>query len=100
MESRRFHQGTHPTRAIAIYFPALSAILHCPQIQVFRERLLDKGKTKMQVVGAVMHKLIRVVYGVLKSQQPFDPNLLLPKEVQHADKPTNLENLVLAFNNP
>jgi len=37
-----------------------------------RERLFDAGKNKMQVVGAVMHKLIRVVYGVLKSGQPFD----------------------------
>ncbi|PPT07227.1 hypothetical protein CKA32_006128 [Geitlerinema sp. FC II] len=35
-------------------------------------------KNKMQVVGAVMHKLIRVVYGILKSGQPFDPNQLLP----------------------
>jgi transposase len=32
----------------------------------------------MQVVGAVMHKLIRVIYGVLKSGQPFNPELLAP----------------------
>lgn len=62
----------------AFYFPALNAIRRCPQIQAFRERLLEAGKTKMQVVGAVMHKLIRVVYGVLKSGQPFDPDKLLP----------------------
>lgn len=49
----------------------------CPQAQVFRERLLAAGKPKMQVVGAMMHKLIRIIYSVLKSGQPFDPDKLL-----------------------
>jgi hypothetical protein len=30
------------------------------------------------VVGAVMHKLIRVIYGILHSKQPFDPAKLCP----------------------
>jgi transposase len=60
----------------ALYFPALSLMRHCPEIQAFRQRLLDKGKQKMAVVGAVMHKLIRVIYGVLTSRQDFDPKKL------------------------
>lgn len=63
----------------ALYFPALVMIRYCPEIQAFRERLLAAGKQKMQVVGAVMHKLIRVIYGVLKSQQAFDPHKLTPQ---------------------
>ncbi|NJO79144.1 MAG: IS110 family transposase [Cyanobacteria bacterium RM1_2_2] len=62
----------------ALYFPALNLIRRCPQIGAFRDRLLAAGKTKMQVVGAVMHKLIRVIYGVLHSKQPFDPTKLCP----------------------
>ncbi|MGA7954233.1 MAG: transposase [Gloeobacterales cyanobacterium] len=62
----------------ALYFPALNLLQRCPQAQVFRDRLLAAGKSKMQVVGALMHKLIRVIYGVLKSGQPFDPEKLLP----------------------
>lgn len=62
----------------ALYFPALNLIRHCPQIQTFRDRLLAAGKTKMQVLGAVRHKLIRVIYGVLHSNQPFDPTKLCP----------------------
>jgi len=48
---------------------------------VFRGR-----KNKMQIVGVVMHKLIRIVYGVLKSGKPFDqtklalPNVVLEEE--------------------
>jgi transposase len=62
----------------ALYFPALNLIRRCPAIQAFRDRLLAAGKTKMQVVGAVMHKLIRVIYGVLHSGLPFDPKKLAP----------------------
>ncbi|MEO1348281.1 MAG: IS110 family transposase [Cyanobacteria bacterium J06635_15] len=62
----------------ALYFPALNLMRRCTQAQVFRERLLAAGKPKMQVVGAMMHKLIRIIYGVLKSGQPFDPDKLLP----------------------
>jgi transposase len=63
----------------ALYFPALVMIRHCPEIQAFREKLLAAGKQKMQVVGAVMHKLIRVIYGVLKSGQVFDAQKLVPQ---------------------
>lgn len=62
----------------ALYFPALNLLRHCPEIQAMRDRLLAAGKTKMQVVGAVMHKLIRVIYGVLHSKQPFDCAKLSP----------------------
>ena len=58
----------------ALYMPALASINHNLAIAQFRERLLTAGKLKMQVVGAIMHKLIRWVFGVLHSGQPFDTN--------------------------
>lgn len=60
----------------ALYFPAITAAHHCPAIQAFYHRLIAAGKPKMQAIGAVMHKLIRIVFGVLKSGKPFDPSLL------------------------
>ena len=62
----------------ALYFPALTCWRRCPQARAFGERLLAAGKTKMQVIGALRHKLIRVIYGIFKSRQPFDPDKLLP----------------------
>ena len=59
-----------------LFYPALNALQRCKEFQEYRERLLEKGKTKMQVVGAVMHKLIRVIYGVLKSGREFDSQKL------------------------
>ena len=58
-----------------LYMPALAAMFHNPVIAALRERLLARGKEKMVVVGAAMRKLLHIVYGVLKSGRPFDPNL-------------------------
>jgi transposase len=58
----------------AFYMPALSAMRCNPLIRRFVERLAAKGKPKMAIVAAVMHKLLRLTYGVLKTDRPFDPN--------------------------
>jgi transposase len=60
----------------ALYMPAIVARRYNPFIQVFCDRLLANGKSKMSMIGAAMHKLLRQVFGVLKSQLPFDPNFL------------------------
>jgi transposase len=58
----------------ALYLPAVVAMHHNPILQAFASRLLERGKPKMAVVGAVMRKLLHQAYGVLKHSQPFDPN--------------------------
>ena len=57
-----------------------------------------EDRTKMQVVGAVIHKLIRVIYSVLKSGQPFDLAKLMPAGVAKSDseKTSNLAPLRLS----
>lgn len=60
----------------ALYLPALSAMQHNPLLRAFAQRLAAKGKARMQIVAAVMRKLLHLVYGVLKHQQPFDPAYL------------------------
>jgi transposase len=58
----------------ALYIPAVVSMRHNPLLKAFRERLLDRGKAKMQAIGAIMRKLVHLAFGILKSQQPFDPN--------------------------
>jgi len=41
------------------------------------KRLRAAGKSKMCIVGAAMRKLLHLIWGVLKTNQPFDPNWLL-----------------------
>lgn len=57
----------------ALFFPAMAAKRHNPRVRDLAERLLAKGKSKMLVMGAAMHKLLRLVFGVLRSQRPFAP---------------------------
>lgn len=65
--------GNHVLRK-ALYFPAISAKSHNPVIHTFCERLKERGKPTMAIIGAAMRKLLCLALGVLKSRQPFDPN--------------------------
>jgi transposase len=58
----------------ALYFPAIVATHHNPVIKAFSERLRQRGKCPMVIVGAAMRKLIHIAFGVLKSGKPFDPD--------------------------
>jgi transposase len=68
--------GSSEVRAI-LYMSTLVAIQHNPVIRELYARCLAKGKCKMSAIGICMHKLLRIVYGVLKSGKPFDAKALL-----------------------
>ncbi len=61
----------------ALYMPAVVSMRYNPLLKAFSERLLDRGKAKMQAIGAIMRKLVHLAFGILKSQKPFDPNYSL-----------------------
>jgi transposase len=65
--------GSNHLREI-LYFPALVGTRYNPILKTFRDRLIENGKTKLQAVIAAMRKLLHIIYGVLTTQQPFDPN--------------------------
>lgn len=58
-----------------LYFPAMVAMRHNPIMIPFAARLRKAGKTEKQIIVAVMRKLIHCVFGILKNNQPFNPNL-------------------------
>lgn len=58
----------------ALYMPAVVAKGCNPFVQALWARLAAKGKHNLAILGAVMHKLVCLAYGVLKSGKPFDPN--------------------------
>ena len=57
----------------ALYMPAIVARRYNPVIKEFADRLKKAGKPNMVIIGAVMRKLLHIIYGVLKSGKPFDP---------------------------
>ncbi len=58
----------------AFFLPALVALRYNPLLKAMKERMLTAGKAKMAVVGAALRKLAHLIYGVLKTGKPFDPN--------------------------
>lgn len=58
----------------ALYMPALVAVQHQPNVKAFYQKLVRAGKKKMQALVAVMRKLLRCLWGMLKHQQDFDGN--------------------------
>jgi len=59
----------------ALYFPAIVAIKHNPPIRALGERMKERRKCPMEIIGAAMRKLVHIAYGVLKSGRPFDPEM-------------------------
>ena len=55
----------------ALYMPAVASLKWNPLTQELYQRLQQRGKHSMAVMGAVMRKLLHLIYGVLKSGKPF-----------------------------
>ena len=56
----------------ALFLPAMVASRWEPNVKAFYEKLLAKGKTKMQALVAVMRKLLHAIHGMLEHDQDFD----------------------------
>lgn len=61
----------------ALYWPAITAMRYCPACKAYAERLAARGKAKKVIIGAVMRKLVHIIYGVLKHRTPYDPTKVL-----------------------
>ncbi len=70
--ARMSKQGSSEVRAL-LFMCALVAITRNPVIKDLFVHSLAKGKSKMSALGICMHKLLRIIYGVLKSGRAFDP---------------------------
>lgn len=57
----------------ALYMPALVAKRHNPLLRSFAARLAHNGKRPGAILGAVSHKLLRLIVGLLRSNSDFNP---------------------------
>jgi hypothetical protein len=58
----------------ALYMPGMVAIRYNPLIKDMAARLKAKGMMPKAIIADAMHKLTHLIYGVLKTRQPFDAN--------------------------
>lgn len=80
-----------------LYMAALTASRCNPIIKNQCQRLAARGKTGKLALGAAMRKLMRLIYGVLKHQMPFDPDwkrprvVYSPRRMSGGDEPSSLQ---------
>lgn len=71
---RMSKQGRKEPRSI-LFMVAFNAIKSNPYIRDVYEEHMRKGMEKMAAIGACMHKILRIIYGMLKHNKPFDPEV-------------------------
>ncbi len=78
-------KGRGHIRAV-LYMVSLSAVRYNPLFKQLYARFRAKGMTHKQAAGVVMNKLLRVIYGVLKSGESFNPDIDKKHREQAAQK--------------
>ena len=71
---RMSKQGRAEPRQI-LYMVAMAAITRNPLIREIYQERVGQGMEKMAAIGLCMHKILRIVYGMLKNNRPFDPEI-------------------------
>lgn len=67
-------KGPGEVRAI-LYMCSLTAIRSNDLFKQLYARFRAKGMNHYQAIGVVMHKMLRIIYGVLKSKRSFDAEI-------------------------
>lgn len=74
-------QGRVEPRQI-LFMTALSAIRCNPLIREIYEKHKRQGKHSMAAMGICMHKILRILYGMLKHNKPFNPHIDLANRMR------------------
>lgn len=67
-------KGRAEIRAV-LYMACRSGVRYNPILKGVYARARAKGMNYKQAIGVAMHKMLRIIYGVLKNRQPFDPKI-------------------------
>lgn len=71
---RMSKQGSSEMRAI-LYMVAKSALIYNLHIRKIYDRFKEQGMAHNQAMGVIMHKILRIIYGMLKSKTGYMPEV-------------------------
>lgn len=72
-KSSRLNKAGNRYLRHALFMPALCASLHVPEVNAYRQHLIEqRGLKKMQAICAIMRKLLHAIHAMWKKQVPFD----------------------------
>lgn len=77
-----------------LYMAALASIRYNPLLKQVYARFRAKGMKHYQAMGVVMHKLLRIIYGILKSKVAFNAEIDEKNILKAADKQQEKEEKI------
>lgn len=83
-KSSRLIKAGKPHVRAALYMCAMSAVRSNRHLGAFARRLHANGKRPMQVLVAIMRKLLSIVHAVIVTDTDYDPDYLHPVQSQTA----------------
>lgn len=72
--SRMSKKGRSAIRS-TLFMCANTAVIHDPYLKSIYTRHRQKGITHKQALGVVMHKILRIIWGILKSGKAYEPEV-------------------------
>jgi len=84
---RMSKQGRKEPRRI-LFMVTITAIRSNPLIREIYQQHQERGKSNMAAIGVCMHKILRIIYGMLKHQKPFNPQVDINNRHRVVDKAT------------
>jgi len=73
-KSRMSKQGASEMRRL-LYMVTQTAVREDPWLQQLYKRHTEKKGSKMAALGIMMHKILRILYGMLKHKNEYDPKV-------------------------
>lgn len=83
---RMSKQGNSTVRHI-LFMITLNAIRCNPLIKKIYSERTAKGMSKMSAIGLCMHKILRIIYGMLKNKTRFDSEIDRQNRLKSAQRP-------------
>lgn len=82
---RMSKQGSSEVRSI-LYMVATAALISNPHIKLIYDKHRASGMCHNKAMGVIMHKILRIVYGMLKNNSPYDPEYDMKMQVRSIEK--------------
>ena len=80
---RMSKQGRKVPRTI-LYMSALTTIRDNEMFKGLYEGYIANGKAKLAAIGIIMHKLLRIIYGVLKNKTAYKASIDMQNREKHS----------------
>lgn len=90
MVSRMSKQGRPAMRGL-LYMCAHSAVRSDKHMGSIYARHRANGKTHKQAIGVIMHKMVRVIWGVLVNEKPYDSQIDITNQTKNVQNPAQDE---------